>query len=167
MINRPAATGTLVAGLALLVAMSCGQRREFAKAQSMYDSAHYGDALRAFEPIAAGSGEWAEKAQLYLGFSYFKMGRHEQAIRSFEALPERFPDSELADDAWYWAGRCSEDWGRASDAAVAYEKALATIPPSGKANMALRAREELDMLEAAPSAAPADTTGVRETTDRE
>ncbi len=165
--DRPAVRRPLVAGLLLLVIAGCGQRQVFGKAERMYNSGHYGEAIQAFEPIAAGTGELAEKAQLYIGFANFKMGRHEQALRSFEELPARFPESEWADDAWYWAGRCYEDCGKTTEAITAYEKALETIPPSGKANMALRTREAIDMLEATSSGPSADTGGVQASTHHE
>ncbi len=159
MIDKPAATWSLVVGLLLAAVVSCGQRRVFANAESKYNAGHYAEAVDAFTPIASGSGQLAEQAQLYVGFCHFKMGQHDQAVRSFEALSERFPESEWADDAWYWVARCYEDWGRTPEAIVAYEKALETIPPSGKANMALRAREAIDILEAAAPAVPGDTGG--------
>jgi TolA-binding protein len=138
----------LLVATSLAVAVAgCGQRRVLSKAQNLYAAGRYEEAVTVFSSLADGKGKVAEQAQLYLGFSNFKMARHQEAIRQFELLPERFPESELADDAQYWIGRCFEDWGKPREALAAYRKALETIPPSGKANMALRAREAMDMLE--------------------
>ncbi len=157
----------LVTGLVVIAVMSCGQRRAFAKAESAYNSGRYQEAVEAFTAIASGQGESSEKAQLYLGFCHFKTGRHAEAVRAFEVLPQRFPQSEWADDAVYWVGRCYEDWGRPAQALIAYRRAVDMVPPSGKANMALRAREAIDMLEATPSVAPADTGGAQHASDSE
>ena len=145
--------------IALSIAAGCGGQRVLSKGQRLYDAGKYHEAIEVFRSLASDSSEIAEQAQLYLGFANFKLGRHGQAIDGFRAVTQRFPSSEWADDAFYWLGRCYEDWGKRDEAIAAYRNAAETVPPSGKANMALRASEAIDRLEAEWSAPPADSGG--------
>jgi TolA-binding protein len=132
----------------LTTAAGCGRQRVLSEGQKLYDAGRYHEAIEVLRPVASGEGEIAEQAQLYLGFANFKLGRHGRAVEQFRDVAERFPDSEYADDAFYWVGRCYEDWGRKGDAVAAYHQALETTPPSGKANVALRAAEAVERLHA-------------------
>ncbi len=60
-------------------------------------------------------------------------GSHDLALSGFTEFLERFPASELADNALYWIGECHYSAGRLEDALAAFEGVSARFPEGDKA----------------------------------
>lgn len=56
----------------------------------------------------------------------------EQAVRDFDIFVERYPDSPLAANAWYWLGELHAAQSSPVDATAAFEKVLSDFPQSAK-----------------------------------
>lgn len=81
--------------------------------------------------------------------SYYKAGAAgdnaamEQAIRYFLDFVEMYKDHELADDAYYWAGRSYEKLNKMQKAYTMYTKVVQDYPNGDTLTVAIRKRNEL------------------------
>jgi tol-pal system protein YbgF len=66
-------------------------------------------------------------------YADFSKGNFDLAVSGFEEYAQRFPDSDVADNALYWIGECRFSQGRFQDAVAAYDKMLERYPRSDRA----------------------------------
>lgn len=74
-----------------------------------FNAGDYPEAARWFEQNlagAAGAGPWAAESRLYLGRTYYKLGRLEEAARSFGAAAASLEDPAHAEEGLFWQGLC-------------------------------------------------------------
>jgi len=129
-------------------------------------SSGYERASKMYEEILANApfSPIAPMAQFNLGLSYEKQGRVQEAVRAYQALLDRYPASNLADDALYqiayinmragFAGK-SEDLSAVILSKNTFEDFLFQFPNSEKVPQAeqnlkkISARESRNLLEIA------------------
>ncbi len=63
----------------------------------------------------------------------YQRGRYDLARQGFEDYAEKFPRTDLSDDALYWAGECWSAQKKSREAIAAYDKLFRTYPQSDKA----------------------------------
>jgi tol-pal system protein YbgF len=63
----------------------------------------------------------------------YQRGRYDLARQGFEDYAEKFPRTDLSDDALYWAGECWAAQKKPREAITAYDKLFRTYPQSDKA----------------------------------
>ena len=63
----------------------------------------------------------------------YQRGRYDLARQGFEDYAEKFPRTDLSDDALYWAGECWSAQKKPREAIAAYDKLFRTYPQSDKA----------------------------------
>ena len=63
----------------------------------------------------------------------YQRGRYDLARQGFEDYAEKFPRTDLSDDALYWAGECWSAEKKPHEAIAAYDKLFRTYPQSDKA----------------------------------
>ena len=63
----------------------------------------------------------------------YQRGRYDLARQGFEDYAEKFPRTDLSDDALYWAGECWSAQKKGREAIAAYDKLFRTYPQSDKA----------------------------------
>ena len=66
-------------------------------------------------------------------YADFSKGNYALAIQGFEEYAERYPDTELADNAMYWIGECNFSQGRYKAAIDSFDTMLEKYPKSDKA----------------------------------
>lgn len=64
-------------------------------------------------------------------------GEYEQAIFSFENFLQKYPNSELADNAQYWIGECYYALGNTEKAITELEKVINNYPEGNKVSASL------------------------------
>jgi tol-pal system protein YbgF len=81
---------------------------------------------------AAQAGPGAQ--ELYnSAYADFSKGNFDLAVSGFEEYAQRFPDSDVADNALYWIGECRFSQGKFQDAVAAYDRMLERYPRSDRA----------------------------------
>lgn len=70
------------------------------------------------------------RANYYLGLAYGRRGDYERAIIVLKRVPERYPDSDLADEAAYWAAYYRETSGDLDGALKEYYDLIDKYPYS-------------------------------------
>jgi tol-pal system protein YbgF len=63
----------------------------------------------------------------------YQRGRYDLSRQGFEDYAEKFPRTDLSDDALYWAGECWSAQKKPHEAIAAYDKLFRTYPQSDKA----------------------------------
>ena len=63
----------------------------------------------------------------------YQRGRYELARQGFEDYAEKFPRTDLSDDALYWAGECWSAQKKPREAIASFDKLFRTYPQSDKA----------------------------------
>ncbi len=63
----------------------------------------------------------------------YQRGRYDLARQGFEDYAEKFPRTDLSDDALYWAGECWSAQKKPAEAITAYDRLFRTYPQSDKA----------------------------------
>jgi tol-pal system protein YbgF len=82
----------------------------------------------------AAAGAAPNPSALYSSaYADFSKGNYALAIQGFEEYAERYPDTELADNALYWIGECNFSQGRFKVAVESFDAMLAKYPQSDKA----------------------------------
>ena len=66
-------------------------------------------------------------------YADFSKGNYPLAVSGFEEYAERYPDTELADNAMYWIGECNFSQGSYKAAIDAFDAMLEKYPKSDKA----------------------------------
>ncbi|HVQ35251.1 MAG TPA: tol-pal system protein YbgF, partial [Candidatus Bathyarchaeia archaeon] len=66
-------------------------------------------------------------------YADFSKGNYALGVSGFEEYAERFPESELADNALYWIGECKFSQGDSKAAIDAFDAMLSKYPRSDKA----------------------------------
>jgi tol-pal system protein YbgF len=80
------------------------------------------------------SGSAPSPSALYSSaYADFSKGNYALAIQGFEEYAERYPDTELADNALYWIGECNFSQGRYKVAIDSFDAMLEKFPKSDKA----------------------------------
>ena len=70
-------------------------------------------------------------------FQLFRGGQFEAARAEFSSYLERYPKTDLADNAQFWLGECFYSEKRYREAIAAYEKTIKDYPKSDKVSSAL------------------------------
>jgi len=80
------------------------------------------------------AGSAPSPAALYSSaYADFSKGNYALAIQGFEEYAQRYPDTELADNAMYWIGECNFSQGSYKAAVDAFDGMLEKYPRSDKA----------------------------------
>ena len=95
----------------------------------------------------------APTAQLYIGQVHLT-DRPEQAVKDFDAVLERFPDSKVTPDAWFMKGMALKQSGRRDAGAAEFRGLIKKYPTSDQAKQAKDQLKSMG-LSAAPPPAPA------------
>jgi tol-pal system protein YbgF len=66
-------------------------------------------------------------------YADFSKGNYALAVQGFEEYAERYPDTELADNALYWIGECNFSQGKYKAAVDSFDAMLEKYPKSDKA----------------------------------
>ncbi len=80
----------------------------------------------------AGSGP-SPSALYASAYADFSKGNYPLAIQGFEEYAQKYPDTELADNAMYWIGECNFSQGSYKSAIDAFDAMLEEYPESDKA----------------------------------
>ncbi|MFP4037628.1 MAG: tol-pal system protein YbgF [Desulfobacteraceae bacterium] len=86
-----------------------------------------GPAPTELEPLPSGENELYEHAR-----SLYRDGRYEKAMAAFEAFLEKFPESEMADNAHFWIAECHMSREHFEEAILAYQKVIKDYPKGNK-----------------------------------
>jgi len=81
---------------------------------------------------AAGSGP-SPSALYASAYADFSKGNYPLAIQGFEEYAQKYPNTELADNAMYWIGECNFSQGSYKSAIDAFDAMLEQYPQSDKA----------------------------------
>lgn len=85
-------------------------------------------------PAAAAHGGSITPADLFAqATADYQRGRYDLARQGFEDYAEKFPRTDLSDDALYWAGECWSAQKKQREAIAAFDKLFRTYPQSDKA----------------------------------
>jgi tol-pal system protein YbgF len=68
---------------------------------------------------------------------YYKDGRYEEAIAGFQNFVESYPQSDLADNAYFWIGECHRATKKYEEAILAYQKVINGYPKGNKVPAAM------------------------------
>lgn len=79
-------------------------------------------------------------------YADFSRGNFDLAVSGFEEYAQRFPDSDVADNALYWIGECRFSQGKFQEAIAAYDRLLERYPRSDRA-AAANLKKGLSFLE--------------------
>jgi tol-pal system protein YbgF len=88
------------------------------------------------EPGAAGAAAGAASSpeELYRSaYEDYMRGNYDLAEQGFRDYLERWPDTELSDNALYWIGECTDAQGETEEALGIFSKVLEDYPTSDKA----------------------------------
>ena len=88
--------------------------------------------------VGTGTGAYAgsgpSPSALYASaYADFSKGNYPLAIQGFEEYAQRYPVTELADNAMYWIGECNFSQGSYKSAVEAFDAMLEKYPQSDKA----------------------------------
>jgi TolA-binding protein len=97
-----------------------------------------------------GSTDLAPEAQYYIGEVYYNKRDFENALKSFDAVLERYPKNAKTDDARFMKGRTLVLLGQRMDGAAEFRALVRTSP-----NSALGRRAQGELKDLGLSAAPA------------
>ena len=93
-----------------------------------------GGTPEATAPAAPLAGSAPSPSALYASaYADFSKGNYPLAIQGFEEYAQRYPDTELADNAMYWIGECNFSQGSYKSAVEAFDAMLEKYPRSDKA----------------------------------
>jgi tol-pal system protein YbgF len=70
-------------------------------------------------------------------YALYKQGKYDEARESFQEFTRQFPDSNLADNAYFWVGESYYDQGQYEQAILEYDKVVQKFPNGDKAASAL------------------------------
>ena len=92
---------------------------------SHYRLGSYRNAIHAYEGALSTQARAAQPGTRYwIGFCYFLLGRHDQAVAEFLKIPELYPEAGIwVGTAYYWAGQSCEKLGKKDLALLYYKKA--------------------------------------------
>jgi tol-pal system protein YbgF len=85
-------------------------------------------------PVAAPRGGGITPADLFAqATADYQRGRYDLARQGFEDYSEKFPRTDLSDDALYWAGECWSAQKKPREAIASFDRLFRTYPQSDKA----------------------------------
>ena len=64
--------------------------------------------------------------------NFFKEGEYDKAIAGFKDILQKYPDSELADNAQFWVGECHMATKQYEQAILSYQKVIKDYPNGNK-----------------------------------
>jgi len=102
------------------------EEASFRLAQSCYRQEAFGKAADQYEPLAAGSGEFAASAGFERGLALYKAGKLKDAALAFARMAERFPQNPQAPKARLYSGTFLFEAGD-------YKGAIERLEPAAKA----------------------------------
>ncbi len=110
-------------------------------------------AVEIFKAVAENApyGKYADKATFYTGMSQKSIADYEKAIMSFKELVDKYPDSELVDEAKYQLAECSKllslnpDYDQ-TPTLIAREEFEEFVEKHPESDMAEEAKEVIDKL---------------------
>jgi len=111
---------------------------------SYYRLGSYRSAIHAYQGALANQDRTAQPGtQYWIGFCYFLMGRHDQAVSEFLKIPELYPEAGMwVGTAYYWAGRSCEQQGK-KDLALQYYKKAGGNGKSTQGRFAMKKAEKV------------------------
>lgn len=83
-------------------------------------------------PITTRAATQAETKAYQAAFALMRKSKYRQSVEAFMGFATQYPNSDLAPNAWYWAGEGLYIIGDEPAAKTAFEKVVATYPKSGK-----------------------------------
>jgi len=92
----------------------------FRLGEMAHDKKDYAKAVSYYETVAAGDIPFGDKVLYKLGWCHDYLGQPEQAAATFARLWEKFPKSELVDEAHYRAGKLRQKQGKYPEAIKEY-----------------------------------------------
>ena len=117
----------------------------FADASQKLQAENFADARKVFfefqKKFAADAR--ADNALFLIGESYAKEKNHEKAIAGYQRLIDQYPDGDMADDAFFAAGKAAEAMKWCTDARAYYGVLVRRFP---KSNFVKEAQEKLRLL---------------------
>jgi tol-pal system protein YbgF len=84
-------------------------------------------------PAPPAGGAPSPSALYASAYADFSKGNYPLAVSGFEEYAQRYPDTELADNAMYWIGECNFSQGSYKTAVDAFDAMLEKYPHSDKA----------------------------------
>ncbi len=78
------------------------------------------------------SGVPADRALYEATLALYKDGKYNAALSGFKAFIKKYPRSELADNAQFWAGECHMALKQFEQAILAYQRVIKTYPSGNK-----------------------------------
>jgi tol-pal system protein YbgF len=97
-------------------------------------SGSYTDAAALAAAGAPRTGSAPSPSALYASaYADFSKGNYPLAVSGFEEYAQKYPDTELADNAMYWIGECHFSQGSYKSAVEAFDAMLEKYPKSDKA----------------------------------
>ena len=89
----------------------------------------------------------SEELDLYdTSMASFKEGKYEDAMKGFEALIEKYPNSDRSDNAQFWIGECYMGLKQYEKAILAYQEVIKKYPKGNKVPSAML-RQAIAFLE--------------------
>ena len=89
----------------------------------------------------------SEELELYdTSMALFKEGKYEDAMKGFEALIKKYPNSDRADNAQFWIGECYMGLKQYEKAILAYQEVIKKYPKGNKVPSAML-RQAIAFLE--------------------
>jgi outer membrane assembly lipoprotein YfiO len=111
-------------------------------------------AAEVFENIVKNApfSEYGDKAQFHLGLTYKKMGKYEEAVEAFQAVIDKYPQSELATQARFQVAETAydrstrefRDQRALDDAAKQVDRFLDKYPDAEVSEKAAKLRQVID-----------------------
>jgi tol-pal system protein YbgF len=89
----------------------------------------------------------SEELELYdTSMASFKEGKYEDAMKGFEALIKKYPNSDRSDNAQFWIGECYMGLKQYEKAILAYQEVIKKYPKGNKVPSAML-RQAIAFLE--------------------
>ena len=107
------------------------------RAESLYESKRYAEAVRVYGEIHEVYPEWgyAAHALMMIGLCYNRMGNEEEALKAFEYAVQEYPHLKgFSEATYYYLGSAYIQAGRKEDALEAFEKCIALCKGSRDPN---------------------------------
>jgi TolA-binding protein len=100
--------------------------KSYYDAVSLISQGKYQEALMSFKAIvdAGADPEWTTKASYEIGRCMSLMGKHEECIKYYTGMLQKYPKHPDLKDVMFIMGQCNEKLGRKDQAAAFYKKII-------------------------------------------
>jgi TolA-binding protein len=118
----------------------------FMEAECLRQQGRFDEALTAYERLPRSLGPGSQSlAYLHAGQAAAALKRWDESVRWLDACIRQFPDEPIAPEALCELGAVRQNQGMAKDAAVLYERAIATAGKVGRADGEAAARAQFQI----------------------